>query len=59
MEILKEDPEKTFERVKKHLKEIQQKIDDYLSFEMYFNKDKQNLFEQLLNEFKPKYEKIN
>ena len=58
MEILKEDPEKTFERVKKHLKEIQQKIDDYLSFEMYFNKDEQNLFEQLLNEFKPKYEKL-
>jgi hypothetical protein len=44
MEILKEDPEKTFERVKKLLKEMQQKIDDYLSFEMYFNKDEQNIY---------------
>ena len=25
---------------------------------MYFNKDEQNLFQQLLNEFKPEYEKL-
>ena len=50
MEILKEDPEKTFERVKKHLKEIQQKIDDYLSLEKFIWK--------ILHEFEPKYVKL-
>ena len=52
------NPEKSFERTQNYLKEIQQKLDDYLSLEMYLNKEEKEIFEQLINIFEPKYEKF-
>ena len=52
------NPEKSFERTQNYLREIQQKIDDYLSLEMYLNKQEKELFLQLINIFVPKYEKF-
>ena len=49
------NPEKSFERTQNYLKEIQQKLDDYLSLEMYLNKEEKEIFEQLINIFEPKY----
>jgi hypothetical protein len=52
------NPEKSFERTQNYIKEIQQKLDDYLSLEMYLNKEEKEIFEQLINIFEPKYEKF-
>ena len=52
------NPEKSFERTQNYIKEIQQKLDDYLSLEMYLNKEEKEMFEQLINIFEPKYEKF-
>ena len=50
-------PEGIVERVKRYLKEVQNKIDNYLSLEAYFEEDARKYLSDFLEEFKNKYEK--
>ena len=50
-------PEGIFERVKRYLKEVKNKIDNYLPLEVYFEDDARKCFLDFLKEFKNEYEK--